>query len=74
MPWRLAPLPVAMTASWTPPRGWLISRTEEFQPDLAAHAVYDQIYAEYRRLHDYFGRENDVMKHLKSIRAGVLSS
>ncbi|MBO7359138.1 MAG: ribulokinase [Clostridia bacterium] len=31
--------------------------------------VYDELYAEYRRLHDYFGRgENDVMKRLKDIR------
>jgi L-ribulokinase len=49
-------------------------KEEEFRPDLAAHAVYNEVYDEYRRLHDYFGRENDVMKRLKSIRAGVLSS
>ncbi|MDL2233707.1 ribulokinase [Ruminococcaceae bacterium OttesenSCG-928-L11] len=31
--------------------------------------VYDRLYAEYDRLHEYFGRgENDVMKRLKSIR------
>ena len=29
-------------------------------------AVYDQLYAEYKTLYDYFGRgENDVMKRLK---------
>ncbi|HET7847266.1 MAG TPA: FGGY-family carbohydrate kinase, partial [Acidimicrobiia bacterium] len=55
-------------------KGMAHLKQEEFQPDLAAHAVYDKIYAEYRRLHDYFGRENDVMKRLKSIRTGVLSS
>ena len=33
-------------------------------------AVYDRLFAEYRRLHDYFGRENDVMKRLRAIRAG----
>jgi L-ribulokinase len=33
-------------------------------------AVYDELYSEYRRLHDYFGRgENDVMKKLRAIRA-----
>ena len=32
--------------------------------------IYDQLYAEYVRLHDYFGRgENDVMKVLKAGRA-----
>lgn len=31
--------------------------------------VYDKLYAEYSKLHDYFGRgENDVMKHLKSLK------
>ena len=30
--------------------------------------VYDRLYAEYRILHDYFGRgANDVMKRLKQI-------
>lgn len=33
-------------------------------------AVYDQLYAEYRQLHDYFGRgANDVMKRLKKLKA-----
>ena len=32
-------------------------------------AVYEQLFQEYRKLHDYFGRgENDVMKRLKKIR------
>ncbi len=36
-------------------------------------AIYDKLFAEYRRLHDYFGRgENDVMKHLKKIKNSVL--
>lgn len=31
--------------------------------------IYGNLYAEYRRLHDYFGRgENDVMKRLKAIK------
>ncbi|MCL2519200.1 MAG: FGGY-family carbohydrate kinase, partial [Oscillospiraceae bacterium] len=31
--------------------------------------IYDQLYAEYEILHDYFGRGgNDVMKRLKNIR------
>lgn len=32
-------------------------------------AVYDKLYSEYEKLHDYFGRgENDVMKRLKKIK------
>ena len=32
-------------------------------------AVYDKLFAEYRTLHDYFGRgDNDVMKRLKEIK------
>lgn len=38
-------------------------------------AVYEQLYAEYLRLHDYFGRGgSDVMKRLKAIRAEVRKS
>jgi len=49
-------------------------RDEIFRPDAAAHAVYDRLYAEYRRLHDYFGRgENNAMKSLKAIRDEVLA-
>jgi len=34
--------------------------------------VYDKLFAEYKILHDYFGRgENDVMKRLKEIKASV---
>jgi L-ribulokinase len=44
-----------------------------FRPDPAAHAVYQRLYAEYSRLHDYFGRgENNVMKTLKSIRDAAI--
>lgn len=40
-----------------------------YQPNQSASGVYDQLYFEYRRLHDYFGRgENDVMKNLKRIK------
>ncbi|MBQ2990870.1 MAG: ribulokinase [Clostridia bacterium] len=44
----------------------------EYAP-CAAHAeTYERLYAEYRLLHDYFGRgENDVMKRLKEIRRGA---
>ncbi|MBQ9121619.1 MAG: ribulokinase [Clostridia bacterium] len=41
-----------------------------YHPNLANKAVYDKLYAEYDRLHDYFGRgANDVMKRLRAIRA-----
>ncbi|MCI0478485.1 MAG: ribulokinase, partial [Anaerolineales bacterium] len=39
-----------------------------YQPIPAHHAIYRRLYAEYRRLHDYFGRaENRVMKNLREI-------
>ena len=35
-------------------------------------AIYEKIYQEYAKLHDYFGRgENDVMKRLRAIRSTV---
>jgi L-ribulokinase len=39
-------------------------------PPIAEHrAVYDQLYADYKTLYDYFGRgANDVMKRLKKLR------
>jgi L-ribulokinase len=37
--------------------------------------VYDLLFSEYVRLHDYFGRgENDVMKRLKKLKADILGS
>jgi L-ribulokinase len=47
-------------------------RDESFQPNIENKAVYDQLYAEYHTLHDYFGRgENDVMKRLKKLKVEV---
>jgi len=44
-------------------------RKEHFVPDEKNHLLYEKIYAEYERLHDYFGRgENNVMKTLKKIK------
>ncbi len=41
-----------------------------YRPIPENKAVYDRLYAEYVRLHDYFGRGgNDVMKRLRKIRA-----
>jgi L-ribulokinase len=43
-----------------------------FRPIKENVAVYDKLFAEYRLLHDYFGRgANDVMKRLKNIRKEV---
>ena len=40
-----------------------------YEPIDAHHAVYDDLYREYVRLHDFFGRgEDGVMKSLKRIR------
>ncbi|MBP2633545.1 MAG: araB [Firmicutes bacterium] len=40
-----------------------------YQPIPEHVVVYDRLYAEYDKLHDYFGRgENDVMKRLKQIK------
>ena len=40
-----------------------------YLPDAAATSVYDRLFAEYRTLHDYFGRGgNDVMKVLRALR------
>jgi L-ribulokinase len=40
-----------------------------YRPDPARAAVYDELYAEYVRLHDYFGRgTNEVMYRLRAIR------
>ena len=50
-------------------------KDEVYQPIPAHKQVYDQLFAEYVRLHDYFGRgENDVMKRLKKMKADVLGA
>ena len=47
-------------------------KDEIYKPVAEHTAIYDQIYAEYARLHDYFGRgENDVMKRLKELKTKV---
>jgi L-ribulokinase len=47
-------------------------KDEVFLPIPEHQKVYDLLYAEYLRLHDTFGRgENEVMKRLKSIKAGA---
>jgi L-ribulokinase len=47
-------------------------KKETFKPIPENVAVYEKLYQEYLKLHDYFGRgENDVMKRLKSIKESV---
>jgi L-ribulokinase len=42
---------------------------DAYLPDPARAAVYDELYAQYVQLHDYFGRENDTLLHfLHSLR------
>jgi len=48
------------------------SQRDAYLPDPARVAVYDELYAEYVRLHDYFGRgTNDVMHRLRTIRSAA---
>jgi L-ribulokinase len=48
-------------------------KDQVYEPDAGNAAVYDTLYREYVRLHDYFGRgENDVMKTLRRLRAQTL--
>ncbi len=43
---------------------------ETYYPEPDSVRVYDRLYAEYIKLHDWFGRGgNDVMKRLKSVKA-----
>ena len=43
------------------------------QPIPANQKIYDQLYADYKTLYDYFGRgQNDVMKRLKRLKRQVL--
>jgi len=48
---------------------------ERYVPNPANTAVYDELYAEYVRLHDLFGRGgNDAMKRLRDIRRAMIES
>ena len=47
-------------------------KDKEYRPIPDNRKIYDRLFAEYLRLHDYFGRgENNVMKVLKQIRDEV---
>ncbi len=50
-------------------------RSEVYTPDQASADVYDELYAEYTRLHDYFGRGgNEVLHRLRALRDRVLDA
>ena len=50
------------------------SHRDVYRPDPASADVYDELYAEYVRLHDYFGRGgNEVMHLLRDLRDRVLA-
>jgi L-ribulokinase len=41
-----------------------------YTPDAEAHAVYTELYKEYMKLHDYFGKGgNEVMHRLRALSA-----
>jgi L-ribulokinase len=45
-----------------------------YEPDAGAAAIYDELYAEYSVLHDYFGRgANKVMRKLRAIQRKAAS-
>lgn len=49
-------------------------RNDAYHPNAENRETYDELFAEYVALHDYFGRgANDVMKRLKARRAKILS-
>jgi L-ribulokinase len=49
-------------------------RDDTYRPNPEQHAIYDELYRDYRTLHDYFGRAgSDVMKRLKATRARALA-
>jgi L-ribulokinase len=49
-------------------------RQAAYLPDPSSADVYDRLYDEYLRLHDYFGRgQNEVMHRLRALRDGSLS-
>ena len=48
---------------------------ERYVPNSANRRVYDELYAEYVRLHDLFGRGgNDAMKRLRAVQRAVIET
>ena len=59
----------ATPTSAPPPPRWAASSGDAYTPDPARAAAYDLLYAEYRALHDHFGRGgSDVMHRLRALR------
>ncbi len=49
-------------------------KDKTYIPNAANNAVYEKLFVEYMKLHDYFGRGgNNVMKTLKEISLGLHS-
>ena len=58
------PLPIP----WVEPGGPAVV----YEPDPEAASVYDELFAEYTKLHDYFGRgANKVMRNLRALQRRV---
>ncbi len=51
-----------------PPRRWARSGKAVYVPDEVRAQAYDRLFAEYRELHDHFGRGVTAMRRLKAIR------
>jgi L-ribulokinase len=48
---------------------------ERYVPNAAHGGVYDELYGEYRRLHDLFGRgEDGTMKRLRAIQRAMIEN
>jgi L-ribulokinase len=48
---------------------------ERYRPAPARHAVYEELYREYVRLHDHFGRRgDDVMRNLKDVQRRAVAA
>jgi L-ribulokinase len=48
---------------------------DRYVPNAANAVVYDELYAEYRRLHDLFGRgEDDAMKRLRTMQRAMVEN
>lgn len=46
-------------------------REKVYLPDRGSSAIYKEVYREYKKLYQYFGMENNVMKKLKKIKKQV---
>jgi L-ribulokinase len=56
-------------------RRMALPSTERFRPTADAHATYNQLHAEYVRLHDLFGRGgDDAMRTLKRLQARAVEA